>query len=150
MYYTYNIYIHIYPYIHIYSYIFIYIYIFIHIWIYIHIHIYMQSWKQCALPVITMCRTSCTSSCTSCTTVHYVPKCISCHISIVGITGRANCFHDYIYIMLILHLWDLSTLCVVNHWWPFIYSYIYIYIYAHNTHDMIFIKYITYMIYVII
>ena len=37
-------------------------------------------------------------------TVHHVPKCMSCHKAIVVITGRANCFHDYIYITLILLL----------------------------------------------
>ena len=35
-----------------------------------------------------------------------------------------------IYITLILLLWDLSTLCVVDHLWPLIYIYIYIYIYS--------------------
>ena len=45
------------------------------------------------------------SSCTSCTsTVHHVPKCMSCHKAIVVITGRAHCFHDCIYIALILLL----------------------------------------------
>ena len=28
----------------------------------------------------------------------HVSKCISCHKAIVVITGRAHCFHDYIYI----------------------------------------------------
>ena len=37
-------------------------------------------------------------------TVHHVPKCMSCHKAIVVITGRAHCFRDYIYIMLILLL----------------------------------------------
>ena len=32
------------------------------------------------------------------------PKCMSCHKAIVVITGRAHCFHDYIYITLILLL----------------------------------------------
>ena len=36
--------------------------------------------------------------------VHHVPKCMSCHKAIVVITGRAHCFHDCIYIMLILLL----------------------------------------------
>ena len=35
----------------------------------------------------------------------------SCHKAIVVITGRAYCFYDCIYIMLILLLWDLSTVC---------------------------------------
>ena len=39
-----------------------------------------------------------------CGTVHHVPKCMSCHKAIVVITGRAHCFHDYIYITLILLL----------------------------------------------
>ena len=30
---------------------------------------------------------------------HHVPKCMSCHKAIVVITGRAHCFHDYIYIL---------------------------------------------------
>ena len=37
-------------------------------------------------------------------TVHHLPKCMSCHKAIVVITGRAHCFHDYIYITLILVL----------------------------------------------
>ena len=43
------------------------------------------------------------------------PKCMSCHKAIVVITRRAHCFHGYIYVTLILFLWDLSTLCVVDH-----------------------------------
>ena len=35
-------------------------------------------------------------------TVHHVPKCMSCHKATAVITGRAHCFHDYIYITLIL------------------------------------------------
>ena len=50
-----------------------------------------------------------------CGTVHHVPKCMSCHKANMVITGRAHCFHDYIYITLILLLSDLSTLCVVDH-----------------------------------
>ena len=34
-------------------------------------------------------------------TVHHVPKCMSCHKAIVVITGRAHCFHDFIYITLV-------------------------------------------------
>ena len=48
-------------------------------------------------------------------TLHHVPKCMSCHKAIVVITGRAHCFHDCIYITLILLLLGLSTLCVVDH-----------------------------------
>ena len=33
-----------------------------------------------------------------CVTVNHVPKCMSCHKAIVVITGRAHCFHDYIYV----------------------------------------------------
>ena len=35
---------------------------------------------------------------------HHVPKCMGCHKAIVVITGRAHCFHDNIYITLILFL----------------------------------------------
>ena len=52
-----------------------------------------------------------------CVTVHHVPRCMSFHKSILVITGRAHCFHDKIYVLLIVRLWDLSTLCVVNHLW---------------------------------
>ena len=45
---------------------------------------------------------------------HHVPKITK--IFVVKI--RAHCFHDYIYIMPILLLWDLSTLCVVDHLLP--------------------------------
>ena len=55
-----------------------------------------------------------------CVTLHHVPKCMSCHKAIVVITGRACCFHDTIYIMSVLLLWDLSTLCVMDHLWPLI------------------------------
>ena len=65
-----------------------------------------------------------------CVTVHYVPRCMSCQKAIVVITGRVYCFHDNIYITLILLLWDLNTLWVVDHLWPLIYIYIYIYIFA--------------------
>ena len=40
-----------------------------------------------------------------CVTVHHVPKCMSCHKTIVVKTWRAHCFHDFIYIAPIcLHL----------------------------------------------
>ena len=54
-------------------------------------------------------------------TVHHVPKCMSCHKAIVVIAGRAHFFHDNIYIMLVLLLWDLSTLFVMKHLSPTIY-----------------------------
>ena len=47
----------------------------------------------------------------------------------------------YIYILLIL-LWDLSTLCVMDHLWPLIYIYIYIF---HMY--IIYIWYVLYYIY---
>ena len=61
-------------------------------------------------------------------TVHHVPKCMSCHKAIVAITGRAHCFHDNIYITLILLLWDLSTLCVVDHLWHTLSKCLYVYL----------------------
>ena len=60
-----------------------------------------------------------------------VPNCMSCHKAIVVITGRARCFHDNINITLILLLWDLRTLCVVDHLWPLMTASIYIYYYYY-------------------
>ena len=45
---------------------------------------------------------------------HHVPKCMSSHKAIVVITGRAHCFRGNIYIILILLIRGLSTLCVVD------------------------------------
>ena len=52
------------------------------------------------------------------TTVHHVPKCMSCHKAIVVITGRAHCFHDYIF-----------TYIYYAH--PASYDHLYIYIYIY-------------------
>ena len=104
--------------------------------IYIYTQIYMQSWKQRGL------RLSPQSLCgNSCTRADDVPKCMGCHKATVAITGRANCFHDCIYITLILLLWDLSTLCVVNHLWP-LYTFIYIFIYMYILYIYTYINYI--------
>ena len=54
----------------------------LYIYIYIYIYIYMQSWRQCAFPVITTM---------TLWTVHHVPKCISCYKAILVITWRAHC-----------------------------------------------------------
>ena len=49
------------------------------------------------------------------TTVYHVPKCMSCHKTIVVITRRAHCFDDYIYILYYAHLasvrFDHSVFC---------------------------------------
>ena len=45
---------------------------------------------------------------------HHVPKCLSFHKVILVMTGRTNCFHDYICAMPILVLQDLSTSCVMD------------------------------------
>ena len=45
----------------------------------------------------------------------HVPKCMSCHkASHCDVTWRAHCFHDCIYIIPILLLRDLSTLCAMD------------------------------------
>ena len=62
--------------------------------------------------------------------VHHMPKCMSCQKSIMVITRRAHCFHDYIYIIPILLLWAFCTLGVDNTF-DHLYIYIYIYIYIH-------------------
>ena len=84
--------------------------------IYIHIHTYTVSlWLLIHLG-----------------TWYTISKWMSCHRVTVMITGRAHCFHDYIYISYV----RLSTLCVVDHLWPLttlslslsLYIYIYIFI----------------------
>ena len=81
--------------------------------IYVYIYIYICNHENNVLSRLSpqwFCGNSCTWA-----TVNHVPKCISCHKAIVVITGRTHCFHDCIYITLILLLRDLSTLCVVDH-----------------------------------
>ena len=56
--------------------------------------------------------------CQQCVIVHHVSKCMSCHKATVVITWSANCFHDCIYITIILLLWDLCTMYVVDLLWP--------------------------------
>ena len=36
-------------------------------------------------------------------TVHHVPKCMSCRKAIVVMTGKAHCFHDYMYILIYIY-----------------------------------------------
>ena len=54
-----------------------------------------------------------------CVTVLNVPKCMSSHKGIVMITGRHIAFM-ITYILSTLLLWDLSTLCVIDHLWSLI------------------------------
>ena len=61
---------------------------------------------------------------TSCVQVRELPKshcgdnCCGDHCGDIV----AHCFHDYIYVKVILLLWDLSTLCVVDHLWLLTYA----------------------------
>ena len=72
--------------------------------------------------------------------VHHMPKCMSCQKSIMVITRRAHCFHDYIYIIPILLLWAFCTLGVDNTF-DHLYIYIYIYIYIHpSIHPSIYLS----------
>ena len=96
--------------IYIHTYIYIYIYIYIYLYIYIHIYIYYMY------------------------IYIYIPICIYIYIP-----GRAHCFHNKIYIMLILLLWDFSTLCVVDHLWQLIYIYIYMYVHINILHIHIYV-----------
>ena len=75
--------------------------------IYTHVYVYICI---CALLVITTMALS--QLMYLGTTVDHVPKCMRCHKTIVAMTGRIHCFHDYIYITPILLWRDLSTLCV--------------------------------------
>ena len=75
------------------------------------------------------------ANCTSCvhhvSTVHHLAKCMSCYKATVMITEKVHCFHDCMYITLILLLWDLSTLCRGS--LIYIYTYISIYIYIKSS-----------------
>ena len=82
--------------------------IYLSLYIYLCISIYLYLFELILCSLLSLLRTLWYEQCV---TVHHVPKCISCHKAIVVITGRAHCFHDNIYITLILLLWDLSTLC---------------------------------------
>ena len=53
-------------------------------------------------------------------TILHVTKCLNCHKAILEITGIADCLHDYVTIMSILLLWDLSTQCVAVPIWSLI------------------------------
>ena len=108
--------------------------------------LYMQSWKKCVFPVITTM--ALWQLMHLGVTVHNVPNCMSCHKTIVMITGRSYYFHDCIYITLILLLWDWNILCEVDHLWPihiFVLYILYIYIVwikitTFFNHTMIFVK----------
>ena len=81
--------------------------------VYIYIYIYTCNHEN-KVPSQLSPQWLCSNSCTSAHDVRL-------HIYI--------CFHDCMYITLILLSWDLSTLCVADHLWPLIYIYIYIYLY---------------------
>ena len=68
-------------------------------YIYVHKYIYIAEYIYIYIYICYIC-TSCAQH--HVTTVHHVPKSISCHKAIVVITERQNCFHDNIYAMLIL------------------------------------------------
>ena len=100
-----------------------------------------------------------------CLTVHHVPKCISSHKAIQVITGRAHCFHNYIYticqccfceILALCVSWiTFIYLCIFNiylhihifiYTYIFIYKYLYIYIYINiYTYIYIYIYIFTYI-----
>ena len=40
----------------------------------------------------------------NCSSLHHIRNCMSCNKTIVVITGRAQCFHDCIYIIAVLLL----------------------------------------------
>ena len=64
-----------------------------------HIYIYICNHENNVPPRLSpqwLCGNSCTWA--------SVPKWMSCHKAIVVITGRAHCFHGYIYTTLILLL----------------------------------------------
>ena len=123
-------YIHIYIYIYMYIYIYIYIYTYICIYLYVYMYIYLNHIYKYIYTYIYiymyiyicyhennvpsrlspkwLCRNSCSWAhdvhqvyINRTSTVHHVPKYMSCHKAIVVVTGGAHCFHDNIYITLI-------------------------------------------------
>ena len=46
--------------------------------------------------------------------IHHVVKCMSCHKANVVITGRAHCFHDYIYLLHPSHLCEYYIYIYTN------------------------------------
>ena len=84
---------------HKYIYICIYIYIYVSLYIYIYVCVCVCVWQLEG---------------SSWRLGHHVPKCMSSQKAIVVIIGRAHCFRGNIYIILILLIWGLSTLCVVD------------------------------------
>ena len=48
-----------------------------------------------------------------CLTLHHVPKCMNCHKVIGVITGRAHCFHDYIYLICPCYFCEILALCML-------------------------------------
>ena len=94
----------------------IYIYIYMCVYLYIYIHIYMKTIFppryhhngfviNHALGLDTWCMVLCAQ-------VHELPQ------RHCGNDWRTHCFYNYIYIVLILLQWDLSTLWVMHHLWP--------------------------------
>ena len=61
------------------------------------------------------------------TTVHQVPKCMSCHEAIGGlvITGRAHCLSFCLYIYIYIYIY------IYKYMYVYIYIYIYIYIFIY-------------------
>ena len=100
-------YICIYTYLYIYFYIYIQPYTYVYICIYIYIYAIMMTtlsppgyYHNGLMATHGLGHMMCDF-----TTVHHVPKCMSCHKIIVVITGRTYSFHDsIIYITLILPL----------------------------------------------
>ena len=91
----------------------------------------------------------------------HVPKCMCCHKSIVVITGRAHCFHDYIFTYILFsHLTfvilahcvcrgSLMTAYIYIYFYT-LYIYIYIYISIHYIYIYIYIYISVHYIYIYI
>ena len=82
----------------------------------------------------------------------HVPKCMCCHKFIVVITGRAHCFHDYIFTYILFsHLtFVILAHCVCRGSLMTAYIYIYIYIYIFLYIIYIYIYFYTLYIYIYI
>ena len=69
------------------------------LYIYLCISIYLYLFELILCSLLSLLRTLWYDQCV---TVHHVPKCVSCHKAIVVITGSVHCFHDKIYMLILL------------------------------------------------
>ena len=73
--------------------------IYLSLYIYLYISIYLYLFELILSSLLSFLSTLWYEQCV---TVHHVSKCMSCHKAILVITGRVDCFHDKIYMLILL------------------------------------------------